>query len=88
MKIEVLRIVSTPNPNARKFLVGTDSPMPIRSFFSPQQAQNDPLGSALFSIPGVTNVLIHTAFISINKSPDSKWSAIERAVKEVLADAR
>lgn len=87
MPIEVIRIERTPNPNARKFLTDAGSPMQIRSFFTADQAQCDELGTALFAIPGVTNVLIHTQFISINKSPESKWPGIERAVKGVLSDA-
>ncbi|MBL4590499.1 MAG: NifU N-terminal domain-containing protein [Phycisphaerales bacterium] len=88
MPIEVIRIERTPNPNARKFVTPSDSPMPIRSFFAADQARSDPLGSALFGIDGVTNVLIHTNFICINKSQDSKWATIEQAVKAVLNDAR
>ncbi len=88
MAIEVIRIQRTPNPNARKFVTPSDSPMPIRSFFTEDQAIGDPLASALFSISGVTNILIHTHFICVNKSPDSQWATVERAVKAVLSDAR
>lgn len=87
MPIEVLRIERTPNPNARKFVTRTEPAMQIRSFFDAQAAADDPLGAKLFSIPGVTNVLIHAGFVSICKSPESKWPTIERAVTEVLKGA-
>lgn len=87
MPIEVVRIEPTPNPNARKFVTRTEPAMQIRSFFDAEAAADDPLGAKLFSIPGVTNVLIHAGFVSICKSPESKWSPIERAVQEVLKGA-
>lgn len=83
MPYTITRIETTPNPNARKLLVDP-SPGAIRSFFKAADAQGDPLGSALFSIVGVTNVLIHTEFISISKDPHSDWKSILKAVEQTL----
>jgi hypothetical protein len=87
MPIEVVRIERTPNPNARKFVTRTQASMEIRSYFDADAAASDPLGAELFSIPGVTNVLIHAGFVSICKAPDAKWPPIERAVEKVLERA-
>ncbi|MCA9303635.1 MAG: NifU N-terminal domain-containing protein [Phycisphaerales bacterium] len=87
MPIEVVRVERTPNPNARKFVTRTEPAMQIRSFFSADAAADDPLGARLFSIPGVTNVLIHAGFVSICKSPETKWASVEKAVTEVLRGA-
>ena len=86
MPFDVTSFESTPNPNAVKCLV-EPGPGTIRSYFSADQAADDPLGLALFSIPGVTNVLIHQSFISICKSPDARWASLKPAIKRVLADA-
>lgn len=86
MPFHVTSFEPTPNPNAVKCLV-EPGPGTIRSYFSADQAADDPLGSALFSIPGVTNVLIHQSFISICKSPDTRWTSVKPAIKRVLADA-
>lgn len=83
MPYTITRIETTPNPNARKLLV-EPSPGTIRSFFKAEDAQDDPLGSALFSIVGVSNVLIHTKFISISKDPQSNWKSILKSAEQTL----
>ena len=87
----------TPNPNAIKCVVDPASIEPdptrpglgIRSYFNAEAAReaDDPLAHALFAIPGVANLLIHTAFITVGKSPDAKWPAIKPKVKAVLKSA-
>lgn len=86
MPLHISAFEATPNPNAVKCIVSptpTDAP---RSYFSAAQAEGDPLASALFAIPGVTNVLIHTAFITLCKSPETPWPALKAAVRRVLRD--
>tara|TARA_Y100001933_G_C18870837_1_gene509887 strand:+ start:395 stop:679 length:285 start_codon:yes stop_codon:yes gene_type:complete len=78
---------TTPNPNAMKCVIeGTDPASPVRSYFNAAQAQEagDGLACALFAIPGVTNVLVHTAFVTVGKAPDAKWAPIRRSVRAVL----
>lgn len=74
----------TPNPNALKCHLSARIAEHPRSYFSPSQAAQDPLGSKLFAIPGVTNILIHPEWITIGKSPDSPWKPIKAALERVL----
>ncbi|MCA9276524.1 MAG: NifU N-terminal domain-containing protein [Phycisphaerales bacterium] len=86
MPFEVLKVESTPNPRARKLIVAP-APASIRSYFKPADAAGDPLGEALFAIEGVTNVLIHTGFISVCIAPEAKWPATINRLKEALRTA-
>ena len=83
MPFEIIRIEQTPNPRARKLIV-EPAPGSIRSYFKREDASEDPLGSALFAIEGVTNVLIHTGFISVCIAPDAKWPPTIKRLKETL----
>ena len=86
MPLSVTAFEPTPNPNAIKCLVSPATGDTIRSYFNAPAAAADPLGRALFAIPGVTNVLIHTGFITLCKTPDTPWPAIKSAVKRVLRE--
>ncbi len=85
----VVRFDTTPNPNALKCVLDaaiTDAP---RSYFKPEQAAEaaDALAISLFALPGVTNVLIHSDWITVCKSPDASWSTIKQGVRDVLRQA-
>ena len=78
---------STPNPNAVKCVIVPDTwDSGPRSYFTPDQADqaDDPLAQDLFATPGVTNVLIHTLFITVCKAPDAKWPVIKRSIKAAI----
>ncbi|MAO23104.1 MAG: hypothetical protein CMJ35_15120 [Phycisphaerae bacterium] len=83
MPYEIKQVETTPNPRARKLIV-EPAPGSIRSFFKPDDAQGDPLGEALFGIEGVTNVLIHTAFISVSIAPDQNWKTMLPKLRAAL----
>ncbi|MBL4699597.1 MAG: NifU N-terminal domain-containing protein [Phycisphaerales bacterium] len=85
MPYTITKVETTPNPNARKLIV-EPSPGAIRSYFKSADAANDPLGSALFGIDGITNVLIHTKFISVCVEPGTSWKSITKAIEVVLAE--
>ncbi len=76
---------STPNPNAVKCVVGAVISDRPRSYFKPADAAGDHLAVALFSIPGVTNVLIQDTWLTVCKSPDADWKAIKRGVEKAVA---
>lgn len=83
MPYRIVSVETTPNPNARKLIVDP-SPGTIRSYFKADDALGDPLGEAIFSIPGVTNVLIHTGFISVSIAKKSDWTPTIKALGEKL----
>ncbi len=86
MPFEITKIETTPNPRARKLIVDP-APGSIRSYFKADDAQGDPMGEALFRVAGVTNVLIHTGFISVCIGPETDWkptiASIRAALREV-----
>ncbi|MBO6740416.1 MAG: NifU N-terminal domain-containing protein [Phycisphaerales bacterium] len=88
MPFEITKIETTPNPRARKLIVDP-APGSIRSYFKAADAQGDPMGEALFGVSGVTNVLIHTGFVSVCIAPDAKWKPtldkLRAALREVPA---
>lgn len=100
MPLVVKEYQSTPNPNALKCVVDRPiapltpltPPAPaLRSYASAAAATADPLAAALFAIPGVRNVLVHAparepGWISINKSPETPWSALKPAIERVLRE--
>ncbi len=83
MPFEITKIESTPNPRARKLIVDP-APGAIRSFFKPDDAQDDPMGKPLFDIEGVTNVLIHTHFISVSLKDASAWTSTLPKLRNAL----
>jgi hypothetical protein len=84
MGYQVKEIQPTPNPNAAKFVLDRAiSDIPI-SFLNPDQGTDHPVASQLFSIKGVTSVLILGDFVTINKDATVKWSDITQKVQEIL----
>lgn len=87
MPYRVVRFETTPNPNAVKCVLDRSPATTPRSYFTAESAANDPLGSALFAIDGITNVLIHDGWVSVCKAPDAPWPSLKTALKQVFADA-
>lgn len=83
MPITITRIETTPNPCARKLIVDP-APGSIRSYFDAQAAADDPIASALFVIPQITNVLIHTQFISVCFATGTNWKPLSKAIERAL----
>src|SRR5690606_7184577 len=79
-----VRFQPTPNPNAGKFTVDrpvVDGPS-SKSFYSPEQAGDEPVAAALFSIDGVEQLFMVDDFITVTKRPDAGW---DRLVPEVIS---
>jgi hypothetical protein len=88
--MKFIRFETTPNPNAIKCVIETGDPTrPARSYFGVAQAEDagDDLAATLFAIDGVTNVLIHTAFVTIGKSADAKWAPIKKRARAAIEAA-
>ena len=76
----------TPNPNSLKF-TATGRPFieaGMGAFNSAAEAADDPLGAALFAIPGVINVLVLPPFVTVTKRPDAEWNALLPRIERVL----
>ena len=91
-----LEFVATPNPNALKCVLSAQEPTPAphndagvsRSYREVSETGNDPLARALFSIEGVTSVLISNRWFTINKRPDAGWEGIRAGVERVVREQR
>lgn len=87
-----IRFQHTPNPNAGKFILDREvvAGGKSRSFFSPEEAADDPLGTALMGIDGVDNVFMVEDFVTITRRPDADWQAliprVEDAIRSVLGN--
>lgn len=87
MGYAVTRFQETPNPNAVKCVLDRRAGERPRSYFSADEARDDPLASRLFGIPGVTNVLINGDWITVSKRAESDWRTVRAGIVRVLGDA-
>ena len=85
MGLTITQYQETPNPNALKCLLSGSAGAGIRSFRGPVEAANDPIGTALFGVKGVTSLLINDRWIAVNKSPSADWASVKRGVERALA---
>ncbi|MFK7759701.1 MAG: NifU N-terminal domain-containing protein [Phycisphaerales bacterium] len=72
----ILKVESTPNPQAKKLVVDP-APGRIVSVFDASKGSDDPLAAAILACKGVTNVLVHTEFISVCFDPSIKWASLK-----------
>lgn len=78
---KIADIEPTPNPNAVKFILREPLSWGIaHSFENAQQAQDDPLASALFAIAHVTNVFYVDRWITITQDGGVEWEDLSREV--------
>lgn len=78
----------TPNPNSLKFAT-TGRPFiesGMGAFSSPAEAEGDPLGEPLFALPGVLNVLVLPAFVTVTKQPEADWNALVPEIERILSE--
>jgi NFU1 iron-sulfur cluster scaffold homolog, mitochondrial len=87
MGFSVTEIQPTPNPNAAKFVLDREITSRPVSFLNAAEGRGDPLASQLFSIEGVTSVLMLGDFVTVNKAATTKWDQITEKVKEILQKA-
>ena len=79
---------NTPNPNAVKFMPGTDvSPERTFDFRTPEEAMDvSPLGKMIFEIGDVTGVYLGANFISVTKDETSDWAMLKPRVLAAIMD--
>lgn len=79
----ITQVMTTPNPLARKLIVDP-APGRIVSVFDVSKGSDDPLASAVLSCDGVTNVLIHSEFISVCFTKETKWTTLKDALGSAI----
>jgi Fe-S cluster biogenesis protein NfuA len=71
---------ATPNPETLKFLPGqTVLANDTREYLSKLAAEESPLASAIFEVPGVTGVYFGYDFVSVTKS-GAEWQHLKPAI--------
>jgi hypothetical protein len=80
----VITVEETPNPNARKFIVGR--PVGGPTTYVPGKATDDPVGAGLLALEGVTSVFLTADFVTISKRPEAEWSDIVPAATSILEE--
>jgi len=84
--MKVTSIQPTPNPNAFKFLI--DQPMAkagqTKAYAKPEQAQDDPLGQAMFAVPGVETLFFCDNFVTVSMTADADWRAVAEQITKLL----
>ena len=83
MGYTITRVETTPNPQARKLIV-EPAPGRIVSCFDVSKGSDDPLASAIIGCNGVTNVLIHSEFVSVCFTPDTRWATLKSAIGSAI----
>jgi hypothetical protein len=81
-----LQMQSTPNPNARKFVLPEKRFAPSQNFASTEAATTHPLAARLFALGGVYNVLLAQDFVTVNKFSNVTWEEIEEQIKTAIID--
>jgi len=75
----------TPNPNSVKVTLDrTVSEGGSKTYQSAEDAQESPLASAIFAVPGVTMVFLLNNFITVGKDPSASWHDILPQVEEAI----
>ena len=77
----------TPNPNSVKFTV--DKQLVAKgslSYNSAADAEADPVGKALFALPGVASVFCMADFLTVTADGSSDWGTLEPQIIKALQD--
>ena len=85
---KIAEIEGTPNPNAMKFILKEPLTWGItRSYDNAEQAQDDPLASALFDFEHVTNVFYVDHWITVTQDGGADWHELTRKLAEPIRAA-
>ncbi|MBI5613120.1 MAG: NifU family protein [Gammaproteobacteria bacterium] len=85
---KIAEIETTPNPNARKFVLREPLTGGVtRSFESAAQARTDALAAALFAIPHVTNVFYVDRWLTVTQDGGADWQDLIRKLAEPVRAA-
>jgi hypothetical protein len=83
---EVLSVSTTPNPDAMKFTIDRRFEE-MFNVASAEDAESHPFAKAVFaSAPGVSSVFGTADFVTITRTGEADWAAIEAAVRAAAAE--
>jgi len=82
---EVLAVATTPNPDAMKFTVDRRFDE-MFNIASAEDADGNPFAKAVFAAGGVASVFGTADFVTVTRTADADWVAIEAAVRAAAAE--
>ncbi len=83
-----LRVEETPNPNTLKFIPEKSLDFKgTKLFTAKDDYESSDLLKTIFSIEGVTNVLLNSEFISVSKSEKEDWNVLKTILTAKIGTA-
>jgi hypothetical protein len=87
MGFRVREVEPTPNPNAMKFVLDRSISAEPISLADANAAKGHAVAERLFQIDGVIRLLLLRDFVTVSKTPESRWTTIRpRVIKALAAD--
>lgn len=81
------RIQSTPNPNARKYILNTDVKGEGKvSYKDPSDCSHVPMARAILEIGGVSQVHFFENVITVTQNGDLDWSDLDEKIQETVVE--
>lgn len=75
-----VQVDTTPNENALKFTINKPAiESGHKTYANAEAGEESPVAKALFQIDGVVSVFLMADFITVTKTPESKWEVIQPA---------
>lgn len=84
--VRVVRVESTPNPCARKWVLSSRVWAGSKSYMTSADAAGEEPGESLMAIDGVRCVLACGDWVTVNVSDAGRWRSVKGAVDGVLGD--
>ncbi|MCY4380507.1 MAG: NifU family protein [Proteobacteria bacterium] len=82
-----IRIQSTPNPRAQKYIVQESVKSSSKiSYQEPDECQHVPLAHGLLQIPGVIQVHLFENVVTITQNGARNWQELDQLVEEIIDD--
>jgi Fe-S cluster biogenesis protein NfuA len=79
------RIQSTPNPQARKYIVNQELKKTGKvSYKSAEECQHVPMAQALLSLAGVTQVHFYQNTVSVTQDGTVDWAQLDQQVQQAI----
>ena len=82
-----IRIQSTPNPNARKYVVSKELKSEGRvSYQSPEECEHVPMARELLEVTGVTQVHFFENVLTVTQTGALDWPVLDQIVQEIITE--
>jgi len=82
----LIKIQTTPNPDAVKFVVGQKWIEFVWECSSQKEAQKSPLARKLWEIRGISYLMFGSDFVSVVKNHDEIWEILQPEIVEVISE--